>query len=58
LTFNFPLNAALWSPMAFGNSTLAETNQRLEFTASGGGAVARLRGAVTGNSTSGSATLC
>jgi hypothetical protein len=44
------LNTALWSPMTFGGSaTLAEINQRLEFTASDGGAVAKLRGLVTGN---------
>ncbi len=43
------LNPALWSPMIDGSSTLAEINQRLEFTASHGGAVARLRGLVTGN---------
>jgi hypothetical protein len=44
------LNPALWSPMAGGgSSTLAEINQRLEFTASGSGAAAKLRGLVTGN---------
>jgi len=44
------LNPALWSPMAFGGSaSLAETNQRLEFTTSDGFAAAKLRGLVTGN---------
>jgi hypothetical protein len=35
--------------MIFGGATLAEINQRLEFTASDGFAVARLRGLVTGD---------
>jgi len=43
------LNQALWTPMTFGGSTLAEMNQRLEFTASDGAAFARLRGLVIGN---------
>jgi hypothetical protein len=43
------LNNALWSPLFGGGSNLVEINQRLEFTASDGGALVRLRGLVTGN---------